>query len=272
MRPALVLLALSLSSAPALAQTAEGPVGQRPTNFWALGVGASTDYPGADEYNVIPFGAFRLETRFADIQSRGLQVGADVLAPRQRGARVQYALGPQIGLRFGRQDDVSDSRVRALGETDNAIEVGVFAGVSIGDVAADGDRLSFGIDGSHDVTDTYEGAQYGASLSYRFATPREWGVSVSLGAQHSGDGYVDSAFSITPAQAVASGLAAYDADSGLDQLSLGLNVRRSVSREWFVGALINVSWLTGDAAESPIVTETGSRIQPLVGLTVGRTF
>jgi outer membrane protein len=281
----LILIATLVAPAAAHAQDqSTGPAdaveergGERPTggsapNFVALGAGFAPDYIGADKYQVIPFGAFRLKTPVADLQTSGLSLNADLLAPYQRENRTRFELGAQANFRFGRLRDVDDARVRALGRISNTVEVGGFAGLSADDALTPGDTLSVRFEALKDVGDVYDGWTYGAEASYSFATPREWGAQLVVNTQYGGQRFHDRYFTVTPAGSVASGFAPFRAEEGFYQVAGGLNLRRSLSRRWFVAGQFVVARLIGDAADSPIVREAGSRTQLRGGVGVGLTF
>ena len=268
----LALWMTSFSLVGLLSQTQNSASPRQEPDYVTVGLGMAPEYPGADGLRVIPFGAFRVATPIADIQSRGLQVGADVLAPWQRGARMEIGFGPQLGVRFGRRSDNSDRRVEALGSVDDALEAGMFAGIAVRDVAATGDKVALRLDWAHDVTGAYGGSLAGASLAYVFATPPYVGVILSVSTTYAGRAYQDRLYSVTAEQAAAAGLSAYDATAGVNQVSAGLNLRQALTRYWFVSAQATLGLLVGDAARSPVVEQTGSRLQPIVALTVGRIF
>jgi len=283
-RIVLVIAALVLPSA-TLAQTeptAEGrpePRGGGPAtgggnapSFVALGAGFNPEYVGADEYQIIPFGAFRITTPVADLQTSGLSLNADLLAPYQRNNPVRVELGVQGNFRFGRDSNIEDETIRALGEIDNTFEVGGFAGLAFDNVAARGDTLSVRFEALRDVGDVYDGWTYGAEASYNFATPREWGAQLVVNTQYGGQRFHDRYFTVTADGAQASGLAPFRANEGFYQVAAGLNLRRSISRRWFVAGQIVTARLIGDAAESPIVTEAGSKTQLRGGIGIGIVF
>jgi len=241
-------------------------------SFVALGAGFNPEYVGADEYQIIPFGAFRLRTPIADLQTSGLSLNADFLAPYQRNNAVRVELGAQGNFRFGRDADIEDARIRVLGQIDNTFEVGGFAGVAADNIVAIGDTLTIRFEALKDAGDVYDGWTYGAEASYNFATPREWGAQLVLNTQFGGQRFHDRYFTVTPDAAANSGFVPFRAEEGFYQIAAGLNLRRSISRRWFVAGQIVTARLIGDAADSPIVREAGSRTQLRGGVGVGLVF
>lgn len=245
--------------------------GRGPPNFIALGVGFNPQYVGADDYRLIPFGAFGVATPIADFRSSGLSVSADLLAPYQRGRPIRLELGPQVNYRFGRQRDrVDDPAVLALGTIDNAIELGGQAGIVFD--SARGGRLTLRAEALRDVSDVYEGWTYGLEASYTLATSREWGVTLIANTQYGGDRFHNRYFDVSAAQSLASGSPRYDADKGFYQIAGGVNLRRNLSRRFFVAGQFVTARLIGDVADSPIVSDRGSKTQFRGGITAGFTF
>jgi outer membrane protein len=77
-------------------------------------------------------------------------------------------------------------------------------------------------------------------------------------------------FSITPAQSAASGLAVYDAGGGLRSFGAGAQARYAWTPRWAGHMFFEYERLAGDAANSPLVTQRGSRDQIQVG--IGTTY
>lgn len=269
---ALLVAAAALATAiPAFAKDAddqaEGP------NFAAFGAGFTPEYVGADQSRVIPFGAFKLSTPAAELRSSGLSVSADFLAPYQRGKRVRIEFGPQANYRFGRDpEDIDDAAVRALGKIDDAVEVGLVLGVTIGGVWSDRDRLAFRIEALRDASDVHDGNTFGLETTYTFPTPRRWRVDLVANTQYGDDRFHSRYFDVSPAQSQAAGLPAFDARSGFYQVAIGTNVQRYLTQRWFIAGQVVVAQLIGDVADSPVVADSGSDRQLRGGIALGVTF
>lgn len=239
-------------------------------DFIALGVGFNPEYVGSDDYRIIPFGAFNFATPIADIRSSGLAVSADLLAPYQRDRSVRIELGPQVNYRFGRERDrVKDPAILALGTIDDAIEVGGQAGIVF--EGERGGSLALRAEALRDVSDVYDGWTYGLEATYTLPTSREWGVNLVVNTQYGGNRFHDRYFDVNAAQSLASGLRQYDADEGFYQVAAGINLRRNLSRRFFVAGQFVTARLIDDVADSPVV-ERGSKTQFRGGLTVGLAF
>lgn len=262
---------LLIAAAPAQAQSGAAQGGE--PDYLALGAGWNPDYVGSDEYRIIPFGAFKLTTPVADVRSSGLAVTADILAPYQRDRAVRVEFGPQVNYRFGRKrDDVEDAVVLALGEIDDAVEVGATLGVVFDDVTATGDSFALRAEALRDTSAVYDGSTYGLEATYTFATPRDWGVNIVANTQYGDDRFHDRYFDVTAAQSMASGLPQYDAEAGFYQVAVGANIRKNLTERFFVAGQFVAAQLIGDVADSPIVDLRGSATQFRGGVTLGFTF
>jgi outer membrane scaffolding protein for murein synthesis (MipA/OmpV family) len=244
MKTSYVSLALlaAIVAAPAAAQ--DGP----PRDFVALGVGVAPEYPGADDYAPIPFGAARLTTPYAVLSLEGPALRADVAGPLfGRG----FSGGPVLRYRGGRSD-VENAAVDALPDVDDAVEVGGFVGYGLPGPLGD-DGVAFTLEAVADVADGHDGFVVTPRVSY--GVPIGASLRVNIGAAATiGDGdYTDAFFGVTPAGAAASGLDAYDAGSGLTAVGIAFGADYAITRDWGVYGQVAWTRLVGDAADSPVV-------------------
>ncbi|WP_171005244.1 MipA/OmpV family protein [Sphingopyxis sp. 2PD] len=84
--------------------------------------------------------------------------------------------------------------------------------------------------------------------------------------------YKNAYFGVTPAAAATSGLPAYDVDGGIQSVGVTAGYHRMLGRRWGVAVYGRYDRLVGDAADSPITRELGSRSQPSVGVALSYTF
>jgi MipA family protein len=84
--------------------------------------------------------------------------------------------------------------------------------------------------------------------------------------------YMDSYYSVTPAQSVTSGLATYEAGAGLRSYGLGAGARYKWSDDLTSLAFVEYSRLAAHAAESPLIDERGSADQFTFGLGLKYSF
>lgn len=79
-------------------------------------------------------------------------------------------------------------------------------------------------------------------------------------------------FGVSPTASSTSGLPAFDVDGGVQSVGITAGYLRQLSPRWGLAAYARYDRLVGDAAESPVTREFGSRNQPSVGLAVSYTF
>jgi outer membrane scaffolding protein for murein synthesis (MipA/OmpV family) len=116
------------------------------------------------------------------------------------------------------------------------------------------------------------------SPNVEFSTPlsQTFYVGASLGADFVSNRFADYYFSISPADAVVSGLPAFNADGGMKSWKVGLLANYSLSGDLRRGLSIfgtgGYSRLVGDFKRSPIVSDRGSASQWLGALGLAYSF
>lgn len=229
----------------------------------ALGAAMTPDYEGSNDYRLIPGGAIRGKAGGISFQTRGTYLYVDLL-PGGPG-NVDFDFGPIAGVRLNRTGKIKDDFVDLLPERKTAIEVGGFAGIGVKGVTNPYDRLGVRLDVLKDVGDAHQSTTFSPSLEFSTPLSRTLFVGASLSADFAGDRYADYYFSITPLDALASGLPAFDADGGMKNWKAGLLVNQSLSGDLRRGLSLvgtgSYSRLVGDFKHSPIVSQRGSASQ-----------
>ena len=224
---------------------------------WIVSIGAGArvgpKYPGADNYGIGPLPIFGLRREGAPlpVEAPDESSGFGLLGDDSR-----FDFGPVIQFRNKRQDEDVGAPVGDVGFT---VEPGAFAQVFLGEnfrLRAEGRRGIGGHDGW--VGDIFADLVMRDEGSYVFTIgPRaRWGD----------DNYHDAYFSVTPAVAAATGLPVFDADDGFHSLGVYAGLTHMVSNSWGVYGFAGYDRLIGDAADSPIVRQLGSRDQLSGGL------
>jgi MipA family protein len=235
-------------------------------NFVAVGVGGAPDYLGSDEYLVGLAPAVGLELGPTRFRMLGNWAMLDLLG------KPNFSIGPAAVYRFGRFD-VDDAVVSRLPGIDNTVNLGINFGYEYVDPDDPFKRIAFGIDILHDVGGVYDGFVVNGFARGIYPLPWRGGALVTvLGTTYGGDAYGDTYFSVSSADAAASGLPQYAAGAGFRDARLGLGLFQSLSLNWHVGAGVVYSRLVGDAADSPIVADRGSPNQFIFGVGVAYTW
>jgi outer membrane scaffolding protein for murein synthesis (MipA/OmpV family) len=86
------------------------------------------------------------------------------------------------------------------------------------------------------------------------------------------ENYQQAYFGVTPAMSAASGLPAFDADSGLRGVGGATSLSYQFSPDWGIQAYGRYERLVGDAGRSPLTRTYGSRDQFSAGLALSYTF
>lgn len=249
MRHSLILgLLLTGLAVPAVAQ-------DRSFNF-ALrgGVGTAPDYPGSDDYSVVPDLGFT----FGSLKWGRADFGNGIGAIPDNGLAFRGAF-KVIGSR-----DASDNpELTGLNEIDTTVELG------LGVVYQQTNFLAFGevhqvIGGHSGVTGTL-----GADLIYR--PDDRWTLTAGPRINLGNSEYASTYFGVTPAEATASQFAAYDADGGILGAGISIGATYRIDQQWALESQLTYEKLMNDAEDSPI-TQVGSDDQIRLSIGLSRAF
>jgi outer membrane protein len=276
MRAAALALPL-LAATPAFAQGDEEGWPDDP-NSLTVGVGGAymPSYEGSDDHILTPIGlAFGKVAGFG-FATRGTAFYVDVI-PDKPDAPLAFDLGPLVNVRLDRTNRIKDPQVRALGELDTAIELGAWAGLRKNGILHRYDSLGVRLAWQKDVTDTHDSVILTPAIEYQTPLSTRTLATLSLQAEHVGDRYARTYFSVTPAGALASGLPVYNADGGWKNWRATLLFGQTLTGDLRHPGLslfggVSYSRLLGDIARSPIVRLAGERDQYLVTAGLAYTF
>ncbi|RST29704.1 MipA/OmpV family protein [Sphingomonas ginkgonis] len=263
-----------LAGTPAWAQSESKPLPDPFDNRDTLTIGAAAaflpDYEGSDDYRFIPAPVIRGRVSGHSFYSKGSYVYFD-LVPRTPG-KFSFNAGPIAGVRFNRRSKIHDPVVDLLPRRKTAIELGAFAGVSLSGLTNPYDSLGVHVDVVHDVAGAHRSTVITPSVDFATPLSRHTYVSLSASADFVGDRYARYYYSISPAEAVASGLPAFDASGGYKNWKLSLIANQSLTGDLLHGLSLfgtgSYARLQNDFRRSPIVNQRGSPTQWLgaVGL------
>ena len=279
-----VVSAAALAAMPAAAQDAAPPVSAAAAlpdpndrgDTFTLGAGGAyiPDYEGSDDYKLIPAAAIRGRVSGISFFTRATYLYVDVV-PRGSG-KLDFDLGPIAGVRLNRTGKIKDDFVARLPDRKTAFEVGGFAGITLHGLTNPYDALSFRVDAVKDVGKAHRSTVVTPTLDFGTPLSRKFYVGLSASADFVGNGYADYYFSVTPADALASGLRPYNASGGMKDWKLGLLANQSISGDLTHGLSLfgtgSYSRLVGDFKRSPIVADRGSPTQWLAALGVAYTW
>lgn len=233
-----------------------------------LGGGAffQPDYKGSKDYKVrpLPWGSlsFRRGDRYIEISGPSLR--ANIIG----GGRFEF--GPTLSSEMGRDSNITNMTVRRLGRIRDASMAGAFFNIDFD--LGKGSAIQVGAEATADLGHTNEGKVAKIDVSYRRLLGDRWMVMTAVSTSWADNNYMDTYFGVTPAGAQTSGLPAYTAKSGLENIELSSALYYRLNQRWSAVAFVRYQRLLGSAADSPIVRQEGSADQPGVGLAVLRKF
>lgn len=253
--PALYLVALAIAAVPANAQ--EDSTNSEKRTRIIIGPQLSPSWPGADKFSVGPYidvsrtreSEFEFEAPDESFGQPLVHSGNFAFGPAFGfiGKRKASDIGadlPKVGLSveaggFAQMSPVPEFRVRVEGRKGISGHKGWTGEISADYIARQGDDWLFSI-----------------------------GPRVTLGDAK----YTRAYFGVTPAAAATSGLTAYDPGGGIQSVGVTAGYHRMLGRNWGFAVYGRYDRLVGDAADSPVTRELGSRSQPSGGIALSYTF
>ena len=256
-----IALALPIMLAtPALCSAAGGFIG--------LGVSASPDYEGSEDYEGAPavFGRYVWDTgRYIDLggapsTGSAARLSANLLAAGEGGTR--WEMGPLLQYRMER-DDVDNDKVDDMKKVDSTVEAGAFVGFKSGHWEA---QLSF----AADVNSEYDGYLVYLNGAYNMEVNDKLKLKFGARTSYADDDYMDAYFGVSSADAARSGLSTYSADEGMKDVGLNLTANYAFNKKWGLIGVVSYNRLLGDAEDSPLVDDEGDKNQ--LGATLAVTY
>ena len=256
----LVAAALSLStlsvSPPA---AAAGPTLDVVPNFVGFGIGSTPQWMGAKDKvtGFAPAARMQLSgARFVELY--GPFVDVNLLDS------PYWEFGPMLAYRVGRKD-VDDPVVNTLPPIDGGVEAGLFAGAHYVNTQGVPWRVRAGVSVLTGVGGGATGTNVTPYASFWMPLGSTVFVGVGAGFTWASSGFMQQRFGVAPADAAVSGLPAFTAGSGVRQFYAWPAIVWRFSPQWFLAGGAFYQRLTGDAADSPIVSQRGDRNQWTVG-------
>ncbi|GAA4643007.1 MipA/OmpV family protein [Pontixanthobacter gangjinensis] len=246
-------------------------------NWVTIGVGVaySPSYTGSDDYVLSPLPVIQGSVGGIDVQPRPAGFALNFIEGTDDGPNINF--GPVIRMRSDRANRIKDPVVKAAGELDRAVELGVSTGISFPKLLNPFDSLSFGADVRKDIAGAHGGLVIDPSITYSTPINRGLFTSLTLGTEYASDDFAEYYFAVTPAQSVASGLPVYNAEGGFTKASVTTLVGVDFDGNALNGGLNAIvlggySRLMGDAKDNPYTAIRGTADQFFLAIGVGYTF
>jgi outer membrane scaffolding protein for murein synthesis (MipA/OmpV family) len=245
-----------------------------------VGIGGAyfPDYEGSKTYRFTPAPVAIGSVKGFAFSVVGNRASLDVI-PNRPGQTVDLQLGPVGVVNFDRSSlsSIDDPRIRALGKRGTAIELGGYVGIGkTGVITSPYDKVSVSVSYRKGVSGGHRSDIWEPQFTYLTPLSTKAAVGLYASAEHVGQGYADSYFSITPTQALASGLPTYNAHSGWKSYSVGGFVTYSLTGNLLHGFKVlaggSYSRELGDFSYSPVTRIAGSPSQWLGALGLAYTF
>lgn len=272
--------------------TAQTPPAARPAlafakpvfdETWAtigLGVGMVPSYAGSNDYIAFPLPLIVGRVAGIGISPNGPGFVLDFNPGKPgfsaaKGPRI--AFGPAFRFRNDRNNRISDPVVERAGKLDAAFELGGNVAVAWRGVARPLDQLSVGVQTRWDVAGAHRGMIIEPQIGYRAPIGRALSLQAQVTAEFVDDDFANYYFTVSPAQAAATGLPQFRADGGLNRvgtiaiLAYDLD-RNALNGGWSLTGIGGYSRLIGDGADTPFTAARGSANQFITGLGVAYTF
>ncbi|ALN71853.1 MipA/OmpV family protein [Aureimonas sp. AU20] len=228
-----------------------------PVRNWTLIVGLGgalkPEYEGGKDLEVSPLPIFLFTYGdWLKIDPTGLELEAF--------EANGFSVSALAGYESGRDED-DDPILRGLGDIDFAATLGGKVAYETGPFAIYA-TLEKTLGGSGGLVGT-SGVSLTAPVSERII------LGADAKAVFADDRHMQSYFGIDATQSARSGLPAYQAEAGLKRIDVSASATYLVNEHWLVRGEAGAKFLTGDAADSPIVRET---VQPKASLMLGYKF
>ena len=249
---------------PQSASAADTIFSSAPASAWTVTLGVEgrvlPTFEGAKSFNWTAFPVFQVRRSGTNDRFRSPRDG------------FSFAVYDESNFRFGPTGKIKRYRhegdspaLSGLGNVDWALELGVFAEYWWLPWLRTRGELRNGIGGHHGLV-----ADLSADAVYNFAP--QWTLAGGPRMTLASSAAVDPYFSISAAQSIASGLPVYTAKGGVRSYGAGAQLRYAINTRWQTYTYVEYERLTGDAANSPLVTIRGTRDQVSAGLGLTYSF
>ncbi|MFL9901241.1 MipA/OmpV family protein [Paraburkholderia fungorum] len=235
-------------------------------NLVGAGIGSTTEYAGGKDRTVGVVPGVRYVTGGGHlIEWYG------PFAQYDFGGVTGFQWGPVVSLRLGRSH-VDDPVVSQIHGVHTTIEGGGFVGYEYDHAGSFPYRLRGSLTVLTNAGVEYTGARVVLNGSAWVPISSRIFAGAGLGATWVSQGFNQTYFGVTAEDASRSGLPEFSPGGGLEQGTGWLAVIYQFNKSWYGGAMIYYQRLTGSAADSPIVTQRGTRNQITYGAGIAYAF
>lgn len=238
---------------------------------WTLGfgVGATPDYEGSEDYDVVPIPLARAQKGYRFGQLLGLHATSNLLD------HPNWRIGPSLNLRRGYDDhairgDIDNDRVSSLTDRGRSIEVGLKGGYvfEFDQLFLPDSSIDLALEFLHDVSSGHEGWVLTPSATYAAPLSDSWNLAAGLEASYASGNYMSHYFSINSRDSANTGLKNYDADADFKDVAVNFGLNWAFTDNWGLDILAQYKRMLGDASDSPVIDDEGEDNQFFGGVVV----
>jgi outer membrane scaffolding protein for murein synthesis (MipA/OmpV family) len=276
-----VLAASFIALAPAMAHAQDGSVPEKNVlegDRLTVGLGAiyGPSYEGSDDYVFSPLPLVQGSLGGVTITPRPGGVALDLIADADD-EKIGFSFGPVATWSGNRRRQIEDPVVRSAGRLKGALDVGVNGGVTFSKLLNPYDSLTVSADARWNVNKAHRGMVVTPAVSYLTPLSRAALATLVVSAKHVDDDYARYYYSVSPAQATASGLPLYNAKGGWASMGANLLTVLDLDGNLLNGGFAvvgfgNYSRLLNDAKRNPYTAIRGDPDQWVAGAGVAYTF
>jgi outer membrane protein len=241
------------------AQQAPIEVDNAPTVIGLL-VGAAPDYMGSSDYKGVaaPFFKYTLPGSYRYLTLAGTQLSFNLIN------HPAFRFGPVLNYRPERSD-VENNRVDRMENIDAALEGGAFIGYELIDKSNPRQRLTFTLTWTADMSGVYNGWLVTGGAKAWVPIAKAWDLGFGISGTYGDNAYTDKYFGVDFLDAIRAPFRPYNASAGFRDVSATPSVVYHVNQNWAIAGGVRYARLLGDAANSPLVDNVGSKDQLTVG-------
>lgn len=236
----------------AIAAASQGSAAFAADETWQVSVGGGVisrpEYPGAanNETQAVPiisatYGRFFI----GSVPGAGSPPGVGMYLFRNERWRLGAAITGDLGKA---REESDDERLRGLGDIDGTARGGLFASYTA-------DRFTVRANVLSDIGGKNLGTLASLDLEARFVPMDGLVLSAGPGLTWADSEYTRTFFGINAEQSARSGLAVYDAKSGINSVRFSIGANYRLTPNWGLGARVTSAKLRNDAADSPITAD-----------------
>jgi outer membrane protein len=231
-------------------------------NIVGVGVGMLPDYQGSDDYMV--GGAPFLKYTPEKTEYYALLIGPELYVNIINHPWLRF--GPCVNYRFGRDDDVEDDVVKHMEEIEGTFEAGAFVGYEWKDSQNPLHRFGITLEFLGDVGGEYKGYLVSAQARYWYPVHKMVDLGIAVGTTYADNNYMETYFGVDQRDSDRTGLPFFKAESGIKEVRVIPGVAFHFSPQWHAGIGARYAALLGDAEDSPVVDDRGSKNQWIYGI------